>query len=79
MAYDITLTGFTAQQLTDIRDAYVTLMGPPPAGMSDSKFAKLCMFRAIRATVLSWKRKSYDATIKADLTQLEQDYQEDIA
>lgn len=79
MAYDIELTGFTNQQLIDIRDAFVATQGPVPEGMTQSRFTKLCVFRFIRNVVKGWKRGIHEDAIQAEQVQVDADYQEDIA
>ncbi len=80
MAYNIELTGFTAQQLTDIRDAFVATQGPVPDGMSQSRYTKLCIFRYIRNVVKGWKRDTHEIAIRAEQTQVDANYaEEDVA
>lgn len=79
MAVDIQITGLTAQQLQDIRDAFVATHGPVPEGMTQGRFTKLCLFRFIKNVVKGWKRDTQEAVIRAQNAQVDSDYQEDIA
>jgi hypothetical protein len=79
MAVDITITGLTAQQNQDIVAAFVATQGPPPEGMSNVRFSKLCLLRFIKAVVKGWKRDIQEAVIRTESAQVDTDYTEDIA
>jgi hypothetical protein len=79
MAVDIQITGLTAQQLIDIRDAFVATQGPVPAGLTQSQFTKLCILRYIKAVVKGWKRSSHETSISTENAAVETAYGDEVA
>ena len=58
--------GITQQQGQKVVQAFVSAQGQQiPQGMSNAKFAELCLKRYIRAVVFGANRKSKDAEVDA--------------
>ena len=79
MAVDITITGLTAQQLIDIRDAFVATQGPVPAGLTQSQFTKLCILRYIKAVVKGWKRNTHEVQMQTENADVESSFGDEVA
>jgi hypothetical protein len=79
MAVDITITGLTAQQLGDVRDAFVSTQGPVPVGLTQNQFTKLCILRFIRSVVKGWKRGIHEAAISTENATVDSSFGDEVA
>ncbi len=78
MAITITISGLTAQQLSDVKDAFDATAPRRGADLSLTKaqWVERCLLRHIKAVVKGWKRKQSEAALDAVRAQVDLDFPE---
>ncbi len=77
MAIQISITGLTQQQQTDIGNAFdETIAGRTDAGLTKAQWVERCLLRHIKAVVKGWKRKAHETALMAEHVQVDADFPE---
>lgn len=77
MAINITITGLTTQQQQDVGNAFDQIYpGRIEAGLTKAQWVERNLIRIIKGAVIGMKRRTYEAQLATDQTQVDTDYPE---
>lgn len=76
MAIQITITGLTTQQQTDVGNAFDIIPGRADAGLTKSQWVERQLIRHIKNVVKGWKRQADEQALSNVLAQVDLDYPE---
>ena len=79
MAIQISISGLTAQQGADVKDAFdetIARTSSLDVALTEAQWVERCLIRFVKSVVKGWKRRGHDITLAAEQAQVDIDYPE---